>query len=156
GMAVQALHLRGDRLAQRHDARHGRILAVPGRDGRTHQFAELLIHGEIGAALAEADRAGFLRQLAHHRANGGAHMRELALELHGHGPKLGSAARMCESAAPSLLRRTMPRKVPWARPGMRRARKKSEGQAGRSPYSFDSSAPKYSRFSRAMFSSEMS
>ena len=72
--AVAALGFFGNRLPQRRDAGHHRILVMPRLHCAGQCIHQARRHWEVRKALAQIDRAMLRRQLRHHGKNSGANL----------------------------------------------------------------------------------
>ncbi len=77
--SIELLDLLRHLLAQGRQAGHRRVLVVPGGDMPAYRLAQLRRAVEIGKALGEVDRATLGGQLRHAGEDGGADIRQLAL-----------------------------------------------------------------------------
>src|SRR5690606_767277 len=84
--AVKLLRLQGDLLAQFRYTGHGRILVAPFAHVPRQRLVQLGRSVEVGEALAEVDGAMPCGQLRHDGEDGGADVRQLDADLHGHVP----------------------------------------------------------------------
>ena len=82
-VAVEALHLAGDRLAQRHDAGAQRILVVPRAHRRGDEVDQHGIDRVIREPLPEVDGTVLLRERRHHAEDGGARRRQPRANVEG-------------------------------------------------------------------------
>ena len=81
-VAVAALGLGGDGLAQGRDAGHRRVLVLALAHGAVQRLDQALGHGEIGEALAQVDGAVLDGELRHHGEDGGADLGQLGFRGH--------------------------------------------------------------------------